>query len=303
MAQDVLAGRHALVTGGAQGLGAGMAKALAEAGAQVMIGDVQDADRDRGGDRRPSRRTSTSPTRRAGRPPSPRPSSSSAGSTSSSTTPASRSPRLIVDAEAGDIAQDARGQRARHGARHQARAARDAPRRRGRQRRRDRQHRVGRGDDRVPGHRRLLGDQVGGRPAHPGRRLRGRQARLRRARQLRLSRASCPTAMGKQLAVDMAELGLFEQPEAAVGAVDRADARWAGSARSPTWPTRSSSWPPTRRGSSRASGCPSTAAWACERHDEVLAASTTWTRARRSAATRRASSRATGRSPTARCRT
>src|SRR3954453_18773592 len=43
MAQDVLAGRHALVTGGAQGLGAGMAKALAEAGAQVMIGDGQDA--------------------------------------------------------------------------------------------------------------------------------------------------------------------------------------------------------------------------------------------------------------------
>ena len=33
MAQDVLAGRHALVTGGAQGLGAGMAQALAEAGA------------------------------------------------------------------------------------------------------------------------------------------------------------------------------------------------------------------------------------------------------------------------------
>src|SRR3954465_4039530 len=43
MAQDVLAGRHALVTGGAQGLGAGMATALAEAGARVMIGDVQDA--------------------------------------------------------------------------------------------------------------------------------------------------------------------------------------------------------------------------------------------------------------------
>src|SRR4051794_2457257 len=43
MASDVLAGRHALVTGGAQGLGAGMAKALAEAGARVMIGDLQDA--------------------------------------------------------------------------------------------------------------------------------------------------------------------------------------------------------------------------------------------------------------------
>jgi 3alpha(or 20beta)-hydroxysteroid dehydrogenase len=43
MAQDVLAGRHALVTGGAQGLGAGMAQALAAAGAAVMIGDIQDA--------------------------------------------------------------------------------------------------------------------------------------------------------------------------------------------------------------------------------------------------------------------
>jgi len=42
MAQDVLAGRHALVTGGARGLGAGMARALAAAGAAVMIGDVLD---------------------------------------------------------------------------------------------------------------------------------------------------------------------------------------------------------------------------------------------------------------------
>ena len=37
-----LTGRHALVTGGARGLGAGMAQALAEAGAAVMIGDVLD---------------------------------------------------------------------------------------------------------------------------------------------------------------------------------------------------------------------------------------------------------------------
>ncbi|WP_410656993.1 SDR family NAD(P)-dependent oxidoreductase [Amycolatopsis sp. lyj-112] len=36
-----LSGRKALVTGGAQGLGAGMAEALAEAGASVVIGDVQ----------------------------------------------------------------------------------------------------------------------------------------------------------------------------------------------------------------------------------------------------------------------
>ena len=37
-----LTGRHALVTGGARGLGAGMAEALAAAGAAVMIGDVAD---------------------------------------------------------------------------------------------------------------------------------------------------------------------------------------------------------------------------------------------------------------------
>jgi 3alpha(or 20beta)-hydroxysteroid dehydrogenase len=42
MAEGVLEGRKALVTGGAQGLGAGMAQALANAGAQVMIGDVQE---------------------------------------------------------------------------------------------------------------------------------------------------------------------------------------------------------------------------------------------------------------------
>ena len=36
-----LGGRHALVSGGAQGLGAGIAVALAEAGAAVMIGDIQ----------------------------------------------------------------------------------------------------------------------------------------------------------------------------------------------------------------------------------------------------------------------
>jgi 3alpha(or 20beta)-hydroxysteroid dehydrogenase len=43
MAEGVLAGRNALVTGGAQGLGAGMAQALAAAGAKVIIGDIQDA--------------------------------------------------------------------------------------------------------------------------------------------------------------------------------------------------------------------------------------------------------------------
>jgi NAD(P)-dependent dehydrogenase (short-subunit alcohol dehydrogenase family) len=40
MTQFDLSGRKALVTGGARGLGAGMAEALARAGASVMIGDV-----------------------------------------------------------------------------------------------------------------------------------------------------------------------------------------------------------------------------------------------------------------------
>ena len=35
-----LTGRKALVTGGARGLGAGMAAALAQAGAAVVIGDI-----------------------------------------------------------------------------------------------------------------------------------------------------------------------------------------------------------------------------------------------------------------------
>ncbi|WP_326541637.1 SDR family NAD(P)-dependent oxidoreductase [Pseudorhodoferax sp.] len=38
-----LQGRHALVTGGAQGLGAAMAQALAQAGAAVMVGDLREA--------------------------------------------------------------------------------------------------------------------------------------------------------------------------------------------------------------------------------------------------------------------
>lgn len=43
MTSYVLSGRKALVTGGAQGLGEGMAKALAAAGAKVVIGDLQDS--------------------------------------------------------------------------------------------------------------------------------------------------------------------------------------------------------------------------------------------------------------------
>src|SRR5688572_32967319 len=42
MAQLDLNGRRALVTGGAQGLGEGMARALAAAGASVVVADLQD---------------------------------------------------------------------------------------------------------------------------------------------------------------------------------------------------------------------------------------------------------------------
>ena len=44
----------------------------------------------------------------------------------------------------------------------------------------------------------------------------------------------------------------------------RAHARPAGSARSPTWPTPWCSWPPTPRASSTESACRSTAEWGCE---------------------------------------
>jgi len=42
MSRFGLSGRKALVTGGAQGLGQGMAEALARAGASVVVADLQD---------------------------------------------------------------------------------------------------------------------------------------------------------------------------------------------------------------------------------------------------------------------
>ena len=72
-----------------------------------------------------------------------------------------------------------------------------------------------------------------------------------------------PTAMGAGLAKDVADLGLFPSPEAAVGAVVELTPP-AGSAPSRTWPTSWCSWPPTRPASSPAPACRSTAAWGCE---------------------------------------
>ena len=47
-----LAGKVAIVTGGAKGIGRHYSQALAAEGARVMIADIADA-RGRGGDRRP----------------------------------------------------------------------------------------------------------------------------------------------------------------------------------------------------------------------------------------------------------
>ena len=72
-----------------------------------------------------------------------------------------------------------------------------------------------------------------------------------------------PTAMGAGLANDVAALGLFPSPEEAVGAViELTPSGRLG--RSRTWRTPSCSWPRTPPGSSPAPGCPSTAEWGCD---------------------------------------
>ena len=92
-----LTGRIALVTGGAQGLGEGMAQALAAAGARVMIADLQDDARREGRRLAQGRRARLRAPRRdrrgqlGGRDHRHR-LRASAVSTSWSTTPGSRSP-------------------------------------------------------------------------------------------------------------------------------------------------------------------------------------------------------------------
>ena len=95
-----LTGRKALVTGGAQGLGEGMAHALAAAGATVVIADLQDdlgpkvaeSLANSGGDGHGFVHLDTTDDANWESAIAEAHVASSAGSTSSSTTPASRSP-------------------------------------------------------------------------------------------------------------------------------------------------------------------------------------------------------------------
>ena len=68
---------------------------------------------------------------------------------------------LVIDVKARGSAPHVRRQCRRRGARHEACVPRHETGRARRQGRRRRQHRLGRGDHRVSGHRRLFRDQVG----------------------------------------------------------------------------------------------------------------------------------------------
>ena len=298
MSQYDLSGRCALVTGGARGLGAGMARALTDAGARVMIADVlKDARRaDRGGaGGRRVRRAGRHRATRAGRAPSRTRSTSSAGSTSSSTTRASRSPS---SSSTPTRSRSARCSRSTSSAPCSASSTACAPCARAAPRATAARSStsLGRGDHRVPGDRGLLGHEVGGRPAHPRRGDGVRQARLRRARQLRLPRPGGHRdgreARGRDL-----RARAVRQPRRRGRRGRRADA--VGAARRGVGHGRRGRLPRLRRrrASSTASACRSTAGWGCE------ASRRTWTRARRSAATPPASRSTGSPCPTARCRT
>ena len=249
MAEGVLAGRHALVTGGAQGLGAGMAQALAAAGAKVMIGDLQDdlAARDGRGDRwRGSRRTSTSPTRRAGRPRSRATVEQLGGLDILVNNAGIEISGLIVDAEAADLSKMLEVNVLGTALGHQARAAGDAPRRRGRQGRRDRQRLLGRGDDRLPRASPATprpSPRSTASPASP----RSRPASSASASG---STASTPAWSRRRWACSSPSTwprSASSRAPTRPSARSSSRPRSGASARSPTWPTRSSSSPPTRR--------------------------------------------------------
>ena len=195
-----LNGRKALVTGGAQGLGEGMAQALAAAGAQVVVADLQD-------DLGPKVAESlgdghgfvhldvtddASWEAAVGR------DADLLGGLDILVNNAGiEITSLLVDLDAGAVRKQLEVNLlgTALGIKHAFRAMR--PGRSGRQRRRGHQRGLGRRDDRVPRHLGLLGHQVRRRPADPGRRDGVGQARLRRTGQLHLP-GPCPDRDGRR---------------------------------------------------------------------------------------------------------
>ena len=189
MAQEVLAGRHALVTGGAQGLGAGMAQALAAAGAKVMIGDVQEDLAAQTASEIGGHSTRLDVTDEASWEAAIAKTIQDLGGFDILVNNAGiEISSLIVDAQAEDLKRmlEVNVLGTALGIKHGLKAMRpNGP--------------AGNGGAIVnvssvaatiafPGHLRLLRHQIGRRQAHPGLRVRGRQARLRRPRELRLPR-------------------------------------------------------------------------------------------------------------------
>ncbi len=172
---------------------------------------------------------------------------------------------LLVDLDPDEVTAPARGQPPRHRARHQARLPRDAPRRRGRQRRRDHQHRVGRRDHRLPRHRASTPRRSPVSTGSPGSRRWSPGSSATACGSTASTPGLVPTAMGAGLANDVARDRAVPVPGGGGRRGHRADARGPARRGRPTWPTPSSSSPPTPPGSSPAPGWPSTAGWGCDR--------------------------------------
>jgi NAD(P)-dependent dehydrogenase (short-subunit alcohol dehydrogenase family) len=163
MSEKSLAGRKALVTGGARGIGAAIAAALTKAGASVMLGDIHaDLGKQTAGrlaetgartgfvelnvidDAQWEKAVAATIATLGGYDIL----INNAGIEITS---------LVVDLKAEDV----RRQHRRHRSRDETCVSRDATWRSSRCRRRHRQCHIGRGHDRIPGHCRVLRHQIG----------------------------------------------------------------------------------------------------------------------------------------------
>ncbi len=264
-----LTGRTALVTGGAQGLGEGMASALASAGARVMIGDVQQSGADtaaalgdghgfvhldvtddasweaavadtvgrlggldilvnNAGIEITSLLTEVEPERR----PTGCSRSMCSAPRSASSTACGPCVREALPGQGGAIINVS------------SVAATIA----------------------FPGIAVYSATKSGGRPADPGRRDGGGQARLRRASQLHLPGPGADRH-GRRTGQRRGRSSASSPPPRPRSGRHRPHPLRPARARSTTWRTPWSSSPPTRRSSSPAPVCRSTAAWGCERRD------------------------------------